>query len=269
MFGNAPRAMWEKWIFPDEQNRIDLATRALLVETKESKILFETGSGAWMSPEIRKRYGICEDHNMLLENLGKRGLHQDDITDVILSHLHFDHSGGIISDWKEGEKPELVFPNARIIVSRENFERSMNPHDRDRASFIPFLNDLFSESGRLITVEDGDMLGFTNLEITFRLFGGHTPGMICSDLNWSGGSMIFAADLIPGIPWLRSTITMGYDRFPELLMDEKALVMKEAAEKGKWLFYTHDRDVSASQIVKTEKGFAAFNIKGFLNGESL
>lgn len=267
MFGNAPRLMWEKWISPDPYNRINLSTRALLVETGDSKILFETGSGSWMNPEMRKRYGIIEDHNILIESLREVGLSHTDITDVIISHLHFDHSGGLLSDWADNRRPELLFPNARIIISKQNWARSQNPHDRDRASFIPFLNRLISESGRFLTIEDGQKLNFKNIEITFRLFNGHTPGMICSDLIWDNGEMLFAADLIPGVPWVRTTITMGYDRFPELLIDEKSSVLKEAAQRGKWIFYTHDTSISASMISENEKGFTVINEKGCFKRE--
>lgn len=261
MFGNAPKAMWEKWIYPDSHNRINLATRALLVETGNSRILFETGAGAWMKPDIRERYGIQEDHNILLSSLNSLDLNNQDITDVIISHLHFDHSGGMLTDWDEKRTPRLLFPNARFIVSKANWERSVNPHSRDKASFIPLLKDLLLESGRLVLIDDEQKIFFRNFEINLRQFNGHSPGMICSHLKWDGGEMIFGADLIPGIPWIRQTITMGYDRFPELQIDEKNQILSEAADKGKWIFFTHDSKIAASRIKKKDHGFAVIDEK--------
>lgn len=259
MFGNAPKAMWEKWIDADSRNRINLSTRALLVETNERRILFETGAGAWMKPEIRKRYGIMEDHNVLLTSLDELGVGHHDITDIILSHLHFDHSGGMLSDWREDAETELLFPNARVIVSKSNWERSLKPHKRDKASFIPVLNDLVEKSGRLVTIEEGESLSFDEINIDFIHFHGHSPGMICSIIKWQGGEMLFGADLLPGIPWIRKSITMGYDRFPELLIDEKKAVLDQISEKNAWIFFTHDPLVSAAKLVKNGNEFNITN----------
>ena len=261
MFGNAPKALWGKWISPDSQNRIDLATRALLVETENSRILFEAGAGAWMKPDLRERYGIQEDHNVLLSSLNSLGLNHHDITDVIISHLHFDHSGGLLTDGRENRAMELLFPNARFIVSKANWERSVSPHRRDKASFIPLLNNLLLESGRLVLVDDDRKIFFERLEVNLRQFNGHTPGMICSHLKWDRGEMIFGADLVPGIPWIRQTITMGYDRFPELLIDEKTLMLSDAAEYGRWIFFTHDSNTSIAKIKKNDQEFVVIDEK--------
>ena len=248
MFGNAPKAMWQNWAPADELNRIELATRALLARTKSRTILFETGIGAYMEPKYRKRYGVQEEEHALLANLRGEGISEDDITDIILSHMHFDHCGGLLSAYEEGVEPKLLFPNARYYVGEFAWNRATAPHRRDKASFVPALNAQLQESGRLQLVNKNDALKFDELTVQFFVSDGHTPGMLCSDLSWETKRMLFAADLIPGTPWLHLPITMGYDRYPELLIDEKEHLLSYVSEQNAWLFYTHDPHTVASKV---------------------
>src|SRR5688572_92776 len=150
MFGNAPRAMWSKWLAPDEQNRVPLACRALLASPLNGKtVLFETGIGAFFEPKLRERYGVQETQHVLLDSLHAAGFDHGDIDVVVLSHLHFDHAGGLLAPWKEGRAPELLFPNATYVVSAGHWQRALHPHPRDSASFIPELPGLLQASGRL------------------------------------------------------------------------------------------------------------------------
>ena len=149
MFGNAPRALWSRWAKPDELGRVALECRAFLVDDGERRILIETGIGVFFPPELRARYGVVEDRHVLLESLAALGLSDAEIDVVILSHLHFDHAGGLLAAYREGEAPQLLFPRARFVVGRRAFERACSPHQRDRASFIPELPELLSRSGRL------------------------------------------------------------------------------------------------------------------------
>ena len=150
MFGNAPRAMWERWSVVDAQNRIDLACRALLASPLDGKtVLFETGIGAFFDPKLRARYGVQESSHVLLESLADAGFQHTDIDVVVLSHLHFDHAGGLLAPWAEGKPLELLFPNATFVVGAEHWQRALKPHPRDRASFIPELQPLLEASGRL------------------------------------------------------------------------------------------------------------------------
>src|SRR5690606_37544457 len=139
MFGNAPRALWSRWLQPDEQGRIALATRAALVRDGERNILLETGIGAFFEPKLKERFGVVETAHVLLSSLAECGLSHEDIDVVVLSHLHFDHAGGLLEAYRAGTEPQLLFPNARYVVGERAFARAVNPHPRDRASFIPGL----------------------------------------------------------------------------------------------------------------------------------
>lgn len=254
MFGNAPKALWKRWIEVDADNRIPIASRALLIETGDHKILFETGCGAYLSPEMKKRFQVCESEHVLEKSLETIGVTHEQITHVILSHLHFDHSGGLLKAWESDAQPiELIFPNAQFFIGRENFERSKAPHNRDRASFIPGLADLLEQSGRLNLICDGDRLELDDLKIEWQKSHGHTPGMMVSKIRTPDQIVYFIGDLAPGLPWINLPITMGYDRFPEKLIDEKIETFKRIESENAWVFYTHDHQWAASQLAYNDE----------------
>lgn len=253
MFGNCPRAVWERWARPDEFHRIPLACRSLLVEGDGRRILFETGIGAFFEPKLRERYGVQEEHHVLLENLHALGLGHEEIDVVVLSHLHFDHAGGLLTPWEQGVEPELLFPKARILVSRRNWERSLDPHPRDRASFLPRLGELLQASGRLEIVE-GDASPTLGEGFRFHYSDGHTPGLMMTEIDTGEGPLVFVGDLIPGRPWTHIPITMGYDRYPELLIDEKRALLEDLLSRGGRVFFTHDPEIALARIARDEKG---------------
>ena len=253
MFGNAPRAMWEKWIAPDDRHRIPLACRCLLVRDGERVILLETGIGAFFEPAIRERYGVVEEQHVLLDSLAAVGVRPEDVDVVVLSHLHFDHAGGVLSRWRQTAPLEIVFTMATIVVGAEAWARARAPHARDRASFIADLVPLLERSGRLEVVE-GETSAALGAGFRFHRSDGHTPGLLLTEVAMPDGPVVFASDLIPGRPWVHLPITMGYDRYPELLIDEKARLLGDLIARRGRLFFTHDPDVAMSAIARDERG---------------
>lgn len=261
MFGNAPRAMWARWASPDDENRIDLACRALLATPLNGKtVLFETGIGAFFEPKLRERYGVVEDRHVLVDSLHDAGFKPEDIDVVVLSHLHFDHAGGLLAPWSEGQAPKLLFPNATYVVGRRHYERALEPHPRDRASFIPELPDLLEATGRLELV-DGQHSRTLGDSVRFHYSDGHTPGLMLAEIvgpekvdGETHGGVVFCADLIPGRPWVHVPITMGYDRNAELLIDEKKEFLADKLRRNVHLFFTHDPQCALAQVVRDDKG---------------
>lgn len=253
MFGNAPRAMWEKWIPPDERNRIPLACRCLVVRDRGRVVLLEAGIGAFFEPALRERYGVVEEHHVLLGSLAADGIKPEDVDVVVLSHLHFDHAGGVLGRYTAGVAPRLVFPRATFVVGVEAWQRAVSPHPRDRASFIPGLTHLLAGSGRLelAATDEAAALGDG---FRFHRSSGHTPGLLLTEIDMPGGPVLFAADLIPGRAWVHLPITMGYDRYPELLIDEKAALLADLEKRGGRLFFTHDPNVALGKVAKDERG---------------
>ena len=259
MFGNCPRAVWERWMPPDEQGRIPLACRAMLVEELEGdevvrRLLFETGIGAFFEPKLRARYGVVESEHVLLRELAALGLSDADVDVVVLSHLHFDHAGGLLAAWSEDEEPRLLFPNATFVVGREALERARRPHARDRASFIPALPDLLEQSGRLEIV-DGERSGTLGDGYRLHYSHGHTPGLMMAEVDrGADGPLVFVGDLMPGRPWMHVPITMGYDRYPELLIDEKRALLEDLLARSGAVFFTHDPEVAIARVKRDERG---------------
>jgi glyoxylase-like metal-dependent hydrolase (beta-lactamase superfamily II) len=249
MFGNAPRAVWSRWLPPDDAGRVPLACRVLLVEDGTRRVLLETGIGAFFAPELRERYGVLETEHVLLDSLAALGLSDADIDVVVLSHLHFDHAGGLLAPYRPGVPPSLLFPRARFIAGRAAFERAEHPHARDRASFIPELPALLTNSGRLELADDGaHATRLVGGRIRFRETWGHTIGMLHALVEGEHASLFFAADLVPGTAWVHLPITMGYDRYPEQLIDEKTELFSELEQRGTHLFFTHDPNVAAARL---------------------
>ena len=257
MFGNAPRAVWERWIAPDERNRIPLACRAMLIEEQADsgrrRILFETGIGAFFSPKMRDRFGVVESEHVLEKNLEAAGTRHDEIDVVVLSHLHFDHAGGLLAPYQEGQPLRLLFPKARFVVGAEAWARATHPHARDRASFIPELVPLLEATGRLEVV-DGDTSAVLGDGFHFHVSDGHTPGLLLTEVAMPDGPVVFAADLIPGRPWVHLPVTMGYDRWPERIIDEKKAFLDDKIARRVRLYFTHDSDCAMADVERDEKG---------------
>ncbi|MDP3274879.1 MAG: MBL fold metallo-hydrolase [Deltaproteobacteria bacterium] len=252
MFGNAPRPVWERWIAPDALHRIPLACRAMLIRETHADgsvrhLLFETGIGAFFEPKLRERFGVVEPEHVLVQSLAAVGLTPDDIDVVVLSHLHFDHAGGLLTAYDPDKPLALLFANAKILVGAEAWDRAQHPHARDRASFIPELTALLRDSGRLetLTGETSQTLG---PDYRLHRSEGHTPGLLLTEVASAEGPIVFAADLIPGRPWVHLPITMGYDRFPERLIDEKDALLRDLVARNGRLFFTHDSECALARV---------------------
>lgn len=269
MYGNAPRAVWERWSPPDAAHRIPLACRCLLVREDDRWILCEAGIGVFFSPELRDRYGVVEPEHRLVDGLAALGISPSDIDVVVLSHLHFDHAGGLLSAWSADEPLRLLFDRARFVVSEAAWERACQPHARDRASYIPELVTLLADSGRLELVDvdaDGRLRSPSLPGWRFHLSEGHTPGLLLAEIPMPDGPVLFCGDLIPGTPWVHLPITMGYDRFPERLIDEKSVLLQDLAARGGRLFYTHDPAVAMSGVGQEKGRFRAIHPVATVDG---
>jgi glyoxylase-like metal-dependent hydrolase (beta-lactamase superfamily II) len=190
---------------------------------------------------------------VLLRSLAEAGTSHEAIDVVVLSHLHFDHAGGALTAWADGAAPALVFPRATWVVGDEAWSRANAPHARDRASFIPELQPLLEATGRVerVTGDTSEVLG---AGYRFHRSEGHTPGLLLAEVAMPAGPVVFAADLIPGRPWVHVPITMGYDRYPEKLIDEKTALLGElVAHRGR-LFFTHDPTIAVGTVTRDAKG---------------
>ncbi len=256
MFGNVPRALWQRWLPPDDRGRVRLSCRAMLIETGDLKILCETGVGRFFSPALAERYGVDEEEHMLMKNLSALGVEQEKVDYVILSHLHFDHAGGLLPSYEQIQagQNQLLFPNAKYVVGTEALERCQKPHFRDRASYIPGFYDLLQSSGRLVVIDGSHIPGVLEEHLSFRYSSGHTPGQMHVCIAGQKDTIVFAGDLVPGCAWVHLPVTMGYDRYAELVIDEKEeLYTDMLAEKWKF-FFTHDPKVSLASLSKDDKG---------------
>lgn len=254
MYGNCPRALWETWSPPDDRHRILLACRPFLIRDGTRTVLLEAGIGTFFEPKLQDRFGVVEKEPLLLQSLASLGVQPADIDVIVLSHLHFDHVGGMLTSWQENQQPELVFPRATVVVGKKAWERALHPHARDRASFIPRLHELLQATGKLELVEGPHCSALPENIYEFCYSDGHTPGLTMTRVRCPRGPLTFVGDLIPGMPWVHLPITMGYDRYPELLIEEKKSLLDRVIAENGWLLYTHDPHACASRVRLSEKG---------------
>ncbi len=258
MFGNAPKVVWQKWMKVEQDNSINLACRSLLVQEQNSdgsqrNILFELGIGAFFDEKMKQRFGVVESEHRLLKSLAEIGLSHQAIDVIVLSHLHFDHMGGLLSAYEPNQAPHTLFPNADILVGKEAWQRACQPHLRDRASFIPQLIEPLKNNDKLHQV-DSESHPLLGPDYRFHFSHGHTPGMMLTEINMPQGPIVFCADLVPGKAWVHLPITMGYDRYAEKVIDEKQQLFDDLLPRKGRLFFTHDPDICSGRLAKNEKG---------------
>ncbi len=250
MFGIIPKVLWQKTNPPDEANRITLGTRCVLLQSESKNILIDTGIGDFWDDKFNKIYRIDKSESSLEKSLNNMNLTSEDITDVILTHLHFDHTGG--STVLENDKMIPAFPNAKYYVQKKHFDWALNPSDRDRGSFI---------SNRFLPLRDEGVLSFTegNLhfddEIELIEINGHTFSQQMIKLSDGNETLLFCGDLIPTSSHIPIPYVMGYDIQPLVTVEEKKKYLSVAVEEGWKIVFEHDPFVTAATVTKTEKGF--------------
>lgn len=252
MFGNAPKELWRRWTACDELNRIPLAARSLLIQTDDGQnILFEAGDGSFFEPPLKKRYGIDSTESHLLANLAALGITENDIDIVVLSHLHFDHACGLIPPYGQVQD-RLFFPKAQYFTGKRQWQHGMNPPNREKASFIPLLFQLLQDSNRLQFIEDKGIPELPN--VRFHYSDGHTVGLVVSEIAYNNQTIVFTSDLAPGLAWTNVSLSMGYDRYAELIVEEKRKLFEELIDKQPLLFYTHDPSVACAKLLRDSNG---------------
>ncbi len=242
MFGVIPRPLWEKRHPPDEKNRIKLALRPLLVVTPSEKILIDTGIGDKYDAKFAERYRI-ERPDTVVNSLARHGIKPEDITIVILTHLHFDHCGGTTR--LAAGKPVLTFSRARHFIQRLEWENALNPNRRSRASYLP-ENFLPIQEAGLLELIDGSQEIIPGIELIHT--GGHTQGMQIVKIKTEEQNAVFWSDMIPTRNHLPVPYIMGYDLFPLQSMEQKEKLLEQAVKENWASFLEHDPEVTAGRI---------------------
>ncbi len=251
MFGVVPKPLWEKTNPPDEQNRVTLNTRCLLLKSGSRNILIDTGIGDYWEDKFKQIYRV-EYKNMLIPSLAITGITPEQVTDVILTHLHFDHTGG--STKLEEGKWVPAFPNAKYHVQKKHFEWAINPSERDRASFVQNRFLPLVENGMLNSI-DGP--GQFDDEIEFMIINGHTFGQQMVKISDSSNTLLYCGDLMPFSSHIPVPYVMGYDLQPIVTVEEKRNVLPRAVAENWKLYFEHDPFFAVATVTKSDKGFMA------------
>ncbi len=249
MFGVVPKILWNRTNPSDEYNRIEMTMRGLLIEGNGRKILVDAGSGDKEGERFADIYAVDFGKNTLMKSLAEKGLQPDAITDVIYTHLHFDHAGGTTR--LDGKHAVPVFPNARHYVQRRHWDHAQNPTVRDKASFLPPNYGPVHEAG-LLDLVDGDTEVFPGIELI--MLDGHTPAMQSLRVFDGNSALWFATDLLPMSAHVPLPYIMGYDLFPMTTLTEKKRLLPRAVDENWIVAYQHDPHVPASRIIRNERG---------------
>ncbi|MDB5002914.1 MAG: fold metallo-hydrolase [Mucilaginibacter sp.] len=250
MFGVVPKAIWNKTNPADANNLCTWAMRCLLIEDGKRLILIDTGIGNKQDEKFFSHYYLHGDATMD-SSLASFGLNRDDITDVFLTHLHFDHVGGAVM--RDGEKLVPVFKNATYWSNTKHWNWAVNPNEREKASFLKENILPIQESGQLKFIDAHDNVKFTN-EISVRFVYGHTESMMLPLINYKGKQILYMADLLPSVGHLPLPYVMAYDMFPLQTLTEKKIFLNEAVSKDYILFLEHDPINECCTLQLTEKG---------------
>ena len=250
MFGVVPKSIWQKTNPADENNMCSWAMRCLLVEDGNRLILIDTGIGDKQSEKFFSHYYL-HGNNSLQKSLAAKGFSVDDITDVFLTHLHFDHVGGAVK--REGDELVPAFKNATYWSNPRHWDWAVNPNEREKASFLSENIIPIQQSGQLKFVDIANQTAFTDA-FDIRFVSGHTEAMMLPLITYKGRQILYMADLLPSIGHLPIPYVMAYDMFPLTTMAERKLFFNEAVEKEYVLYLEHDAVTECCTLQQTEKG---------------
>jgi len=247
MFGPVPKSMWNKVYPADENNLCELTMRSLIVETQDRLILIDTGIGNKHSDKFLSF--IYSNLKSIDDVIGEHGYKREDFTDIILTHLHYDHAGGATSKNENGEI-EITFPNATYWLSQKQWELIQNPNPREKSAL--FMDDILPvyKQGKVRLLDKKAQI---TPEITLLQSNGHTSGMMVPVINYDGKIILFAADLIPTVHNLHLPWVSAYDNMPIVLMEEKRLFLEEAVRSKYVVVFEHDINVPMATVAFDEK----------------
>lgn len=250
MFGVVPKSIWEKTNPADEKNMIEMSMRCLLIEDGNRLILIDTGLGNKQSDKFFGYYYLFGNFS-LNSSLAKHGFHRDDITDVFLTHLHFDHCGGVIQ-WNDNRSGYIpAFKNAKVWSNDRHWQWAIKPNFREKASFLKENIIPIEENGQLNFIHRNakDQIGFDVIFVD-----GHTEKQMLPKISYKGKTIVFMADLLPTVGHIPLPYVMGYDTRPLLTIKEKQVFLNEAADNNFYLFLEHDANNEICTVQHTEKG---------------
>ena len=256
MFGVVPKSLWNRTNPADTNNMIDIAARCLLIEEGERLMLIDTGMGDKQSEKFFSYYYQWGDHS-IDNSLKKFGFHRDDITDVFMTHLHFDHCGGSIQWNKDRTGYEPAFKNARFWSNKEHWEWATKPNDREKASFLKENIIPMEQSGKLHFIEregNTEFSSYKDLGFGVLFVDGHTDKQMIPHIDYKGKKLVFMADLLPTAGHIPLPFVMGYDTRPLLTLPEKKKFLETAADENYYLFMEHDAHNEIITLKHTEKG---------------
>ena len=255
MFGVVPKTLWSRTNPADSLNRIDLAARSLLIEDGNRLILIDAGMGNKQEDRFFRHFGLY-GNDSLDESIKKAGFARTDITDVFLTHLHFDHCGGAVR-WNENKTAyELSFPNARYWSNKQHWEWAVNPNEREKASFLSENLRPIQESGRLCFIETPKTSFASDCGLGFGVLfvNGHTEKQMIPHISYRGKTLVFMADLLPTAGHLPLPYIMGYDVRPLQTLEEKKRFLSRAADENFVLFMQHDANNPLITVQHTDRG---------------
>lgn len=248
MFGVVPKTLWSKVSPADEHNRIAMAMRPMVIRGNGKTILVDTGCGVGYGDKLTKIYAF-ESNIPMAESLDTLGLALEDVTDVIVTHLHFDHGGGVA--YPEGNEWRLTFPRATHHIQQLQWAHALDPNPRDRASYFKERIEILESVAEF---HDGEWSLAPGIDLLS--FHGHTPGQHLPKVSGDGKVVFYCGDLVPTSAHLPTPYVMAYDLQPELSMVEKSLVLKMAAEESWILFFEHDPAIEACHVVDSDGRFS-------------